>query len=280
MARGIRAKTADTQALDAGETPGLKGNLKLLTDLKGILRGGRERINPEVARVIAGLCGLIARQARRISGLEKERDELNEQLAEMARRLNRAAEIEADLSIQATRDPLTGLMNRRALDGAWNTILESCREKGNTMALALFDIDHFKNVNDSHGHAIGDMVLQTFSKLLDDLRPTDFSFRVGAVARDGGEEFVVLFADTDLAGAMIAAERVRTRLESEVFEYDHPEKGHIKFCVTVSGGIEEVGPEDSQLGEVKDRADKALYGAKKAGRNRMFSSGDLKISSL
>ncbi|HND55535.1 MAG TPA: GGDEF domain-containing protein [Pirellulaceae bacterium] len=147
-------------------------------------------------------------------------------------------------------DALTGLSNRRALDEVLAAQVARLARYGNLFSIAIFDIDHFKKVNDEHGHVRGDQLLQQLGEqFLQSVRETDI------VARYGGEEFVVVLPETDLAGAAIVAERVRREIQE-------------KLKVTVSGGIAEGLPSDDAR-SILMRADTALYSAKSAGRNRV-----------
>lgn len=154
-------------------------------------------------------------------------------------------------------DDLTGLHNRRCLKLVLDREFQrGIRHKSDLSCLAL-DLDHFKRVNDTYGHEVGDMVLQKFSYiLLDAIRSTDFCFRVG------GEEFIILLPETDAGGASQTAEKIRLLVAEEQFSgVEHP--------VTVSIGISTV--EQQQLDNTNDllnNADKALYAAKRNGRNR------------
>jgi diguanylate cyclase len=148
-------------------------------------------------------------------------------------------------------DPLTGVSNRRALDETLNNLFAMKSRYQTLFSLILIDIDHFKQVNDRQGHLHGDNILREVAQHLDDcVRETDL------VARFGGEEFVLVLPQTDLAGASILADRVR-RLIGE------------KARVTVSGGVATVLDGDTP-GALLARADSALYSAKSAGRNRIF----------
>jgi diguanylate cyclase (GGDEF)-like protein len=148
-------------------------------------------------------------------------------------------------------DPLTGVKNRRGLDDALSTQFALKSRYNAVFSLAMFDIDHFKQVNDKEGHLHGDRVLQELARLLDEsVRETDI------VARYGGEEFVVVMPHTDRAGARIFAERLRSQIES-------------RLTITVSGGVASVQEGDTQETLIA-RADTALYSAKSAGRNHVF----------
>jgi len=148
-------------------------------------------------------------------------------------------------------DPLTGVYNRRGLDDSLGAQFALATRYGSTFSLALFDIDHFKRVNDERGHLQGDRILQDLAKLFDEyVRESD------VVARYGGEEFVVVMPQTDLEGACAFSDRLRAEVERRMY-------------VTVSGGVASVlegDEQDSFLG----RADAALYAAKEAGRNCVF----------
>ena len=148
-------------------------------------------------------------------------------------------------------DPLTGVNNRRGLDDALSAQFALKTRYNDMFSLALFDIDHFKQVNDQRGHLHGDGVLQELARLFDEsVRETD------VVARYGGEEFVVVMPHTDLAGACGFAERLRTRVAG-------------KLPITVSGGVSAAGDNDTQESLIA-RADAARYSAKTAGRDRVF----------
>jgi diguanylate cyclase len=148
-------------------------------------------------------------------------------------------------------DPLTRVSNRRGLQDAINSQLAMVTRYHSPFSLAMFDIDHFKQVNDRQGHLHGDHVLQELARLFDEsIRQTDL------IARYGGEEFVVVMPHTDIAGANIFAERLRAKIED-------------KLAITVSGGVAEAQPSDTQ-DDLIARADAALYSAKSDGRNCVF----------
>jgi diguanylate cyclase (GGDEF)-like protein len=162
-----------------------------------------------------------------------------------------------------TRDPLTHLHNRRAMMEILERELQRSNRKGNTLSIVMFDIDHFKLVNDEYGHQKGDTVLIAVAEQARiGLRGYDF------VARYGGEEFVLILPDTPHNGALMVAERLRMRIE----QYELTgELGEIR--VTVSLGIasypaDEVTSVDSLI----RAADAALYRAKREGRNRAESA--------
>ncbi|WP_353860532.1 PleD family two-component system response regulator [Azospirillum formosense] len=169
------------------------------------------------------------------------------------------ANYEQSLSMALT-DSLTGVFNRRYINAHLPRLLERAIDNHKPVAVLLFDIDHFKVVNDSYGHTVGDEVLKEVSNRASrNLRTFDL------VARLGGEEFVVILPDTDAEAALTVAERLRTRIADTPFKVS-ADAGEIP--VTVSIGVAAGG----RLGDTAEglirRADEALYEAKRAGRNR------------
>lgn len=166
----------------------------------------------------------------------------------------------------ATTDALTGLSNRRAfIDWATREVLR-CARYSDHFCVMLLDVDHFKQVNDRYGHAAGDAVLAAVSRLMGSVvRSCD------VVARWGGEEFVVALPSTTLDGATLVAERIRAALE--VHPIADPNGGQV-LSVTASFGVAELEAGES-LEQLVDRADRAMYAAKSAGRNRVLATAQL-----
>jgi diguanylate cyclase len=162
---------------------------------------------------------------------------------------------------KALVDPLTGLPNRAAWSERLAQEISHWQQHGNTLMLAMLDLDHFKRINDNYGHLAGDKVLKIIASVLRKrLRGTDF------IARFGGEEFVLLMPSTALAVGMKLMETLRGSIEACPFHF----KGE-RVTVTVSIGLTAFRPgEHSDL--VLKRADQALYRAKHAGRNRVEPS--------
>lgn len=159
----------------------------------------------------------------------------------------------------AMRDHLTGLVNRRQMSDLMALELRRCRRSGRALLLAQLDIDHFKTINDTHGHAVGDLALQGFAQTaLAHLRGGD------VLARWGGEEFVLLLSDTEPDGAHELLERVRSAVQAHVLR-----RGEHAIRITVSIGWAQHEPGES-LDETLQRADHALYDAKQSGRNRIM----------
>lgn len=167
--------------------------------------------------------------------------------------------METELRRLATTDPLTGVANRRHFLDSMEQEIGRVRRFATAAAVLMLDLDHFKQVNDRHGHAAGDAVLQHFSRLCSGhLRRTDLFGRLG------GEEFAVLLPGTELAGAQEWAERLREAIAATPA---NTESGAIAF--TVSIGVTAITPGDAGSEAILSRADAALYRAKSNGRNRV-----------
>jgi two-component system cell cycle response regulator len=168
----------------------------------------------------------------------------------------------ARLEQLAQTDPLTQLLNRRALTERITAEMERALRYDSTMALLMIDLDHFKRVNDTYGHLVGDDVLRDVGQLLSDtIRTSDI------VARYGGEEFLVLLPETDDGGAESFAERIRDAIALHLFASDSVAE---PLRLTASVGVA-VYPA-ARIESVEDlfaRADAALYRAKADGRNRV-----------
>ena len=148
-------------------------------------------------------------------------------------------------------DPLTGVKNRRALDDAIQAQFALMSRYDTPFSLVMFDIDHFKRINDEQGHLQGDRMLQDLARLLDEyVRETDI------VTRYGGDEFVVVMPQTDRDGACILSERLRAKVQE-------------KLSLTISGGVALAQKGDTQE-TLLTRADAALYQVKASGRNCVF----------
>ena len=174
----------------------------------------------------------------------------------MVRRIARTTQA---LLRMATTDPLTGTLNRRSFTDRAGAELSRARRHGRPVSLLMIDADRFKGINDSFGHAGGDAVLRAFAAAcMDCLRPSD------VLGRLGGEEFGVVLAETGIAGAAAAAERIRGAVEG--LEVDSDGR---RIRVTVSIGVSGIDDGAHALKDAMDRADAALYRAKALGRNRV-----------
>ncbi len=163
-----------------------------------------------------------------------------------------------ELERQATHDKLTGLFNRRYADDFLQREIESSKRHDREFTIALADIDHFKQVNDRHSHAIGDEVLCRVAETL-----TDRCRKTDVVARYGGEEFLLCFPDTSADFAEQICTQIRSAVEKTDWSYIADD-----INITISFGIAEVG-DDSRRTSILSDADTRLYQAKHKGRNRI-----------
>lgn len=187
-----------------------------------------------------------------------------------SRLLSQAADEIHDLSCRlrelAYHDELTGLLNRRAVMERAQSLLALCGRQGSPVSLLMIDIDHFKRINDRHGHAAGDQVLCLVGETLrDNLRDSDLLGRIG------GEEFLAVLPDTSEEGALILAECLRSRVSRQVVGL-----GGDEDTVTISLGIASISGRSGSGVPLSDslmRADEALYRSKREGRNRTTCAG-------
>lgn len=173
------------------------------------------------------------------------------QLADYERRL-----VEMNL-----KDSLTGVYNRRFLTRRLDEEFERHRRYARSLSLLMIDIDHFKQVNDTYGHQIGDAVLKSVA--------TEISFiirKLDLLVRYGGEEFCCILPETNLDSALIIAERIRRNIEKKVHEFDQ-----LNVQITVSIGVHEFQGDLDSADTLLKKADEALYLAKEAGRNQVIA---------
>jgi two-component system cell cycle response regulator len=172
------------------------------------------------------------------------------------------ANYEMSLALAVT-DSLTGLHNRRYMVSHLDTLLRRALESDRPVSLLLLDIDHFKEINDTHGHAVGDEVLVEFAeRIRRGVRGIDLAVRYG------GEEFVVVLPETDRDGASMVAERLRRHIADETFRIS----GGAPLDVTVSIGVAVYDGSDASADSLIKRADDALYRAKNGGRNQVVAA--------
>ena len=203
------------------------------------------------SREVQILSSALDRMTRRLLAHSQEMEETVRQRTQELQSANQA------LEMQARCDPLTGLLNRRGLEGQFDFAIALARRSGRPLSLLTVDVDHFKRVNDTHGHGVGDQVLQGLARTLQQrLRRSDVAARIG------GEEFVALLPDTGLEEAQAAADALRLAVAAQ----EHPQVGHI----TISLGVSALrGGDEDGASALLQRADAALYQAKGEGRNRV-----------
>ena len=183
-------------------------------------------------------------------------------LDESRREIEKLREEVLQARVDALTDRLTGLLNRRGFELAFQSGLNAhgCKQTPSP-CLLIADVDHFKKINDGYGHTFGDCVIRTVAKILrDNLKGKDVA------ARYGGEEFIILLPDTPLQGAQLLAEKIRAKVAQTCFHGTDGRKS--EACVTISIGVARYCCGESPL-DLIERADSALYAAKANGRNRV-----------
>jgi diguanylate cyclase (GGDEF)-like protein/PAS domain S-box-containing protein len=178
--------------------------------------------------------------------------------------------VELELVHQAHTDHLTGFNNRGHFMQQAELELRRVVRYGGTLSIFMMDVDHFKKINDTHGHKVGDLVLQKLAEICrDTLRMVDI------IGRVGGEEFAILLPETTEQEAIRVAERLRQAIANAKIPLGHG----LPLSITVSIGITSLMSKDDNIDVLLSFADKALYEAKNAGRNRIFNIQD-RIGSL
>lgn len=174
----------------------------------------------------------------------------------------RGIEIEQELQRMVSTDSLTGVSSRRSFLKGARDAFESAVEEDGSLALLIMDLDHFKAVNDNHGHPVGDEALKLFARVCRSTVRND-----DLIGRTGGEEFAVALLGADRDRALFVAENLRSRVESTLVPVETGEG----FALTVSIGIATLDDEHRDFGGLLKLADDSLYQAKKAGRNRVVA---------
>jgi diguanylate cyclase len=222
------------------------------TALAGLddIRDLRRRIGDEVGTL------------RRAVAEKQQRDEST--YTQLTSRVETLQKKLSDMEVEATLDPLTLVGNRRRFQLALTHMVAHSKQTGTPLSLAMVDVDHFKLINDKHGHPIGDRVLLCVAqKLAKAVRQTD------VVARYGGEEFAMLLANVSAADVESRLKALLVDIGASAYEYDVLGRKE-KIVFTVSAGLADFNPNESEEDFVK-RADEALYEAKRRGRNRLVA---------
>ncbi|MDD3354938.1 GGDEF domain-containing protein [Zoogloea sp.] len=225
-----------------------------------------ERI--EDARDISELTEVIAEVMRETRTVQDSTLRSRQELEELRSRVDSAnGEISrlqqelAQTSELIRHDPLTGVLNRKGLDEALAREAAQARRRGTPLCLGLLDVDNFKQINDQHGHQTGDEALQHLVEVVrENLRPQD------SVARYGGEEFVILLPDTDLESGIATLTRLQRALTKRFFLARQQ-----KLLITFSAGVAALQHDETPECAI-DRADKAMYIAKRSGKNRVLAA--------
>lgn len=249
----------------------LMGLARHLQDMRQNTGGMGRRLGEAVTRLqqsqdISDLQQLRIILLREAEDLRDQTGRLQHQLSENEIRLKESheriskmySELEQTKAISLS-DPLTGVANRRALEQQLTSEISRSTRYGLPLSLVMLDLDHFKRINDTYGHPVGDKVLITVAdKVAKSLRQSDF------LARIGGEEFVILLPETNLANAIATAEKLRADISRLRFKTHNTH-----LSATASMGVCEWSPEGMSAQQLLQFADQALYRAKQGGRNRV-----------
>ncbi len=242
MLEEVSNKTANL-ARNLGEK-----NQSLASDVSN-LRGSRDK--QEILRLLAS----VVMQA---SGIQNTVESSHKELQETRRALTCMQDELAETRQMLNEDSLTGALNRRGLDQTLAREVARAQRTGTKLSLAMADLDHFKRVNDTHGHEVGDLMLMHFANLIKSvLRKSD------ALVRYGGEEFTVVLPETDERGAMLVLGRLQQIMKRTPVKYEGRE-----INTTFSAGIACLGDDENGHSLLR-RADEALYVAKNEGRDQI-----------
>lgn len=212
----------------------------------------RDMVEPETWRLVE----------KNLLGLCNSNGYMRKKLAIAEDRLQHQEQQVAQLQRKSRSDALTGALNRMAMEEDLVNEFARAKRYKRTFAVLMTDIDFFKKVNDTYGHAMGDEVLKTFVAIIaKSLRDVDLLYRYG------GEEFVVVLPETDRAGAEIVAERLRQRIAAQILT--NRRDPTIQLRITASFGLTAFAGADHSYQDILERADRALYQAKNSGRNRV-----------
>lgn len=237
-----------------------RGDLTGVAESRGFLISNMKAIQAHL-RHIAWQAGRIAQgdYSQTLDFLGEISDSFNEMNQKLAT-------VTKQLVEQANMDALTGVSNRLALDNFLTDAFNHARQQGKSMSIMVIDIDHFKKINDTYGHLVGDEVLKAVAKRLQK------QIRLGdCLARYGGEEFVAVLMGTEVAAAKAACKRMLETISGNPIRVE----GQKPIPLTISAGVSEMHPGDLSYEEVVKRSDIAVYAAKEAGRNRFWAYEEL-----
>jgi diguanylate cyclase len=239
------------EALDAAGTGAKRYGMALQNFSGGIAKA---EDGNDIAHMIKGILA-------ETKAMESHNQRLRAQVEASTSEIKQLKDSLADAQRDAMTDPLTGLANRKTFDRAIREEAEMARATGAAVSLVMCDIDHFKRVNDTHGHQVGDQVLKLVALTIRQcVKGQDIA------ARYGGEEFAIILPQTNVMGAAAVAEFVRRTVESK--KIVRKGSGDSLGSVTMSFGVASLASGESSESLI-ERADRALYGSKQNGRNRV-----------
>jgi diguanylate cyclase len=214
-----------------------------------------EKLSPsQMSTAVDGVISDTRKTGDMQRNMKSQLDEMSSEMESMRVEL-------AQVKEQSLKDALTGVSNRSAFNVALDDLITMSNEEKSRFSLLLVDIDHFKNVNDTYGHLVGDKILRFVAGTIRRcVKGKDI------VARFGGEEFAVILPNTEMAGAYVAAEQIRKAVANSVLRDTQTQKSYGN--ITISIGVSQMNRNDHPMSLI-ERADQALYLAKNNGRNRV-----------
>ncbi len=237
-------------ALRTGDDAGRFGD-QLSGLAEALKAGGVDALSPQLNLALENTAGMRSSAQALQHQVATSRAEIDQLQAELGR-----------VRHEALLDPLTRVLNRRGFDQRLATMLQQPVEPGRSHCLIMLDIDHFKRVNDTHGHVTGDRVIQALGEVLRACAPADAC----SVARYGGEEFAILVPQSTLSQSAALAESVRQR--TKALKIRNRKTQDVLLTVTVSAGVASLDAGDDAVSLIA-RADAALYQSKQTGRDRV-----------
>lgn len=243
----------------------LQDVLRVVTDFSGEQKSYNKDVDQYIEKISVdfedeNIKSTLKELVSATTTLRQSGEKITEKLEESKKEITSLRKNLQQVTIEAQRDFLTGVFNRKTFEKMYDELSMSSKEKQTELCLIMIDIDHFKKFNDKYGHLLGDEVLKTVARTLTEvLKGRD------VVARFGGEEFVVILPETPIEGAMKVAEMIRTTLAGK--ELKRKDTGENFGTITVSMGVSKFHRDTDTLPTLMKRADDALYQSKHKGRN-------------